>query len=1256
MKNVNTLRGISLTGVAITAAIEPDGRLTPIGSGFEKLLAAARERSLPRVHTVVVADGQDISALGLVADRDPKVFRDPGTEFCVVKAATLNEATELLAEDLRTRWGAIIDCSGELDRHTNLIGRAWLTRQVETFLKEKKSGYLLVTGQPGVGKSAFIASLIRARPQTAIYHFLKQRMGNWDDAEDAIRSLSAQLRCCFAIQEADDDRRLSPSQAFPSLLKRVSKQLAPGQQAVIFMDGLDEAFGPNRRRTENELSAVLPRYVPEGVFFVLTSRPGEHLKWLADREDCTHLPLDGDSPDNCADLRAYLEDRNRADHMGFDSDFLDRLADAAEGCFAVASRFLLNRQDLEAWRQDPARIPRGLTDWLTTEWQRLKTVAQQHGLKESMLKAILGLMAAAAEPLSYNHLSAFLRRSEGGRFGTASVSRVLEHLDDVLHLVQEFFDPVDPHLGPAAHYRFFHASFADFVHDKLSDDEKQDSHRLLAEGCGKWQELVGETRQYAVRHLVSHLVAGKQWDGVEKRLCDLEFLEAKCAAGLAFALAGDFAQAVASLPPVRPHVQILRLLEEALRRDIHFIARHSQEYPQALFQCMWNSCWWHDCTDAALYFEDGEAANPKQAPVRWEQTERPLSVLTDSWRRAKEQTTPGFRWLRSLRPPEIPLGVTGLKAVLRGHEGAVHSVAFSASRDLVVSGSADKTVRVWEAHTGAELVCLRGHLGAVYGVAFSPDARRVVSGSEDKTIRLWDADTGAELACLDGHKDRVVRVEFSDDGCRILSWSMDNRVRVWDAASGTLLYSMHRRKGITKVYSAKGPPLDRRSKQSMVGLAGEADLRAKLLSLYRVGGSVSRVAHARALENDAWHRYKGVVSAAFSPDSRRIAIAHTPRYSWCGIRLGTRMSILDAQTGAPLRAVRGPEGCIASLAYSFSGKHIVGGSYDGTLRVWDADNGAEVHCLRAERSEVYSVAFSRDGRRIVSGCRDKAVRVWDLDRVLNLSWFHGRKSNGDIRGLAISADGRRVIRWGKQVVQLWDVDSGTKLPGPPAQKPEVRKVVFSPDSRRIVILLTDHKLRVWDTANRSLYHLQGHNSWVTTVVFSPDSRRVVSGSDDGTVRLWDSDSGTELRCDHSGRVVSVAFSGDGSRVISGSFDGTVCIWDARTGECVNKIHHGITPRFVGLGRGVIFECSGADRKIERKVRDVASIVSEEASFRRRASESELLETVIESAATTGRAVAWWPTAFRHIATHQPGRIWAGASGDYICVFMLEGDA
>ena len=81
----------------------------------------------------------------------------------------------------------------------------------------------------------------------------------------------------------------------------------------------------------------------------------------------------------------------------------------------------------------------------------------------------------------------------------------------------------------------------------------------------------------------------------------------------------------------------------------------------------------------------------------------------------------------------------------------------------------------------ATLLTARGHGGAVTTVAVSPDGHRIVSGSQDRSVRLWDVETGQQIGQpLEGHADHVNSVSFSPDGRRIVSGSKDQTVRLWD--------------------------------------------------------------------------------------------------------------------------------------------------------------------------------------------------------------------------------------------------------------------------------------------------------------------------------------------------------------------------------------------------------------------------------------------------------------------------------------------
>jgi hypothetical protein len=117
-------------------------------------------------------------------------------------------------------------------------------------------------------------------------------------------------------------------------------------------------------------------------------------------------------------------------------------------------------------------------------------------------------------------------------------------------------------------------------------------------------------------------------------------------------------------------------------------------------------------------------------------------------------------------------------------------VAFSPDGARLLSGSWDKTLKLWDAATGRLVRTLAGHSDWVLSVAFSPDGARLLSGSRDNTLKLWDAATGQLVRTFAGHSESVFGVAFSPDGARLLSGSRDTTVRIWNVGTGQLLASL----------------------------------------------------------------------------------------------------------------------------------------------------------------------------------------------------------------------------------------------------------------------------------------------------------------------------------------------------------------------------------------------------------------------------------------------------------------------------------
>ena len=127
------------------------------------------------------------------------------------------------------------------------------------------------------------------------------------------------------------------------------------------------------------------------------------------------------------------------------------------------------------------------------------------------------------------------------------------------------------------------------------------------------------------------------------------------------------------------------------------------------------------------------------------------------------------------------------QVIFQGHTAAVYQAVFSPDGRRVLTASADKSARLWEAENGKLLGIFQGHTDKIYRAVFSPDGRRVLTASSDNTARLWEADGGKLLATFQGHTGRVQSAVFSPDGRRVLTGSGDNTARLWEAESGELL-------------------------------------------------------------------------------------------------------------------------------------------------------------------------------------------------------------------------------------------------------------------------------------------------------------------------------------------------------------------------------------------------------------------------------------------------------------------------------------
>jgi WD40 repeat protein len=453
--------------------------------------------------------------------------------------------------------------------------------------------------------------------------------------------------------------------------------------------------------------------------------------------------------------------------------------------------------------------------------------------------------------------------------------------------------------------------------------------------------------------------------------------------------------------------------------------------------------------------------------------------------------------------------------VVEGHSGTVWCATYSPDGTRIVSGSADCTVRVWNAVTFEQPAELKGHQDEVNSVVFSPDGTRVVSGSDDHTVRVWNAVTFEQLAELEGHKSRVRSVAFSPDGTNIISGSDDRTVRVWNAVAFEQLAELEGHQDWVRsvAFSPNGTHI----------ISGSDDCTV------RVWNAVTFEYLARLEGHQDWVR-----AVTFSPDGTYVVSGSND----CTVR------VWDLVTFKQLVELEGHKSRVRSVSFSPDGAHIISGSDDHTVRVWNAVTFEQLAELKGHQLDVNSVAFSPDNTHIVSSSDDRTIRVWNAVTFEQLAELEGHQDW--VRSVAFSPDGTYIISSsGDCTVRVWSADPFQQLAELKGHQGGVNSVAFSPDGTHIASGSDDCTVRVWNAITfEQLAELKGHLNRVRSVAFSPDGTHLVSGSDDHRLSVWNAVTFKQLATleGHQHWVRSVSFSRDNKAILSHDWNGSQLAW------------------------------------------------------------------------------------------------------------------
>ncbi|MET8760777.1 ATP-binding protein [Lentzea sp. NPDC004782] len=347
------------------------------------------------------------------------------------------------------------------ERTRRFTGRGFVLDAIEGFLDDPAfaSGYVVLRGEPGIGKTTVLAELIRRHG--CIHHFNIATEGI-RSADAFLADVCAQLIVRYGLDHADLPAAATRDGGFLGRLLAEAAVHDDHRPVLVVVDALDEA----EEALDGTNTLFLPSTLPRGVHFVVSTREQHDLRLLV--EDRRDVVLRDDDPRNIADIRDHVSEvlRTGGARLAGDGVMPDKLVDIlverSEGNFMYVKHVLRDILAGVLTPSDVDTLPNGLRDYYRTHWSRMRARDAEHFLR--FQEPTICLLATAREPVTVQQVTEWVREHWDAN-GWESM-RVRQHM--VLDVVRRWRGYLNTEgTGAGTRYRIYHASFQDFLCEEI---------------------------------------------------------------------------------------------------------------------------------------------------------------------------------------------------------------------------------------------------------------------------------------------------------------------------------------------------------------------------------------------------------------------------------------------------------------------------------------------------------------------------------------------------------------------------------------------------------------------------------------------------------------------------------------------------------------------------------------------------------------------------------------------------------------------